>query len=178
MASKGPGPFITEGYPVAPAISALIATSWPLKFFRAGLRSEEYGAWEGWPDFDPNANTTILDMRLVRFGIGYSPKTTAVIISMIVMSAYCVYVLSYLVYSAISGISSDSWDSISEMVGLALNSKCPEFLGHTSSGLDTMAFFKEPVSIRTLQDEKLELVFENETENKRMYRRVTMNKAY
>jgi len=178
VAPEGPGPFITDGYPVASALSALIATSWPLKFIKAGLRSEEDGKWEGWPDFDPNANTTILGLRLVRVGTGYSPETTAVIVSMIVLSLYCLYVLYYLVYSAVSGISSDSWDSISEMVGLALNSKCPDFLGRTSSGLDTMAFFKESVSIRALRDEKLELVFENDIENKRLYKRVVLNKAY
>ncbi|KAL8703205.1 MAG: hypothetical protein Q9225_008123 [Loekoesia sp. 1 TL-2023] len=78
---------------------------------------------------------------------GLAPKFTAVILLI-----YCTLVITHLVYAAVSGISSTSWDSITELVVLAVNSSPSLQLRNTCAGVHQMAVFRLPVRILTSKD--------------------------
>jgi len=83
---------------------------------------------------DPK-NSTILKFDFFASGKGYYAQTVPIILALVVLVTYCVFSLSYVVYSVVSGVSSNSWDTIAEITALALNSKRPDYLGYTSAGL-------------------------------------------
>ncbi|KAL8735024.1 MAG: hypothetical protein Q9166_001149 [cf. Caloplaca sp. 2 TL-2023] len=94
------------------------------------------------------------------FGLeGIAPKlTTAVIL------IYCALVVAHCCYAAISGVSSTSWDSITEMVALAVNSSPTIQLRNTCAGISQMGVFQLPIRVLTKKeagedDDHLELIF-------------------
>jgi len=91
--------------------------------------------------------------------IGYAFESIPSKIATVVICVYCFYVLMSIIVSIIVGISSNSWDSVSEITALALNSTPPSHLGPISAGLNTLRVFQEPVGIFTSEKDNLELVF-------------------
>ncbi|KAL8711693.1 MAG: hypothetical protein Q9220_003864 [cf. Caloplaca sp. 1 TL-2023] len=94
------------------------------------------------------------------FGLeGAAPKLTAA-----VLLIYCALVVGHILYAAISGVSSTSWDSITELVTLAVNSSPTLHLRNTCAGVAQMGVFQLPVRILTSRNatddgDHLELVF-------------------
>ncbi|KAI4139601.1 MAG: hypothetical protein L6R39_006202, partial [Caloplaca ligustica] len=78
---------------------------------------------------------------------GIAPKITAVVLLL-----YCAFVVAHFTYSMVSGISSTSWDSISEFLVLAVNSAPSIQLRNTCAGIQQMAVFQIPVRILTSRD--------------------------
>lgn len=89
----------------------------------------------------------------------YNSNDITVRLSLAVIFAYVVVVLSYLSYSLSTGHSGTSWASIADLVALALNSQRPESLMNTSVGIETLDVFRKPVKIRVAGDSSCELVF-------------------
>ncbi|KAK8232083.1 hypothetical protein HDK90DRAFT_526272, partial [Phyllosticta capitalensis] len=96
--------------------------------------------------------------------LAYSTKDLPVQLSLAVLATYVAYVLAFIIYTlGFSRSASFAWDSISELVALALLSKPPEkSLRNTRAGIETVELFKQHVHIRVVEDEKLELVFKDE----------------
>ncbi|KAF2111330.1 hypothetical protein BDV96DRAFT_649895 [Lophiotrema nucula] len=112
-------------------------------------------------------------------GFGYDITGTPVILALTVLGLYCVFVLGHLIDVLLRGRTSNALDSPAELVTLALQSRYPEHLGHTSVGIETMATLREPVGIRVNEEERLELVFKNDAgQEGRELRKVEPNKAY
>ncbi|KAL8947621.1 MAG: hypothetical protein Q9222_006119 [Ikaeria aurantiellina] len=94
------------------------------------------------------------------FGLeGVAPKLTAA-----VLLIYCALVVGHILYAGISGVSSTSWDSITELVTLAVNSSPSIQLRNTCAGVAQMGVFQLPVRILTSRNatddgDHLELVF-------------------
>lgn len=66
-----------------------------------------------------------------------------------------------------------------ELVALALQSKKPDDLGHTSVGIDFLDTFDKSVGIRFNGDNELELVFAKDRDlESRDLRKIQRNKAY
>ncbi|KAL8682702.1 MAG: hypothetical protein Q9186_001298 [Xanthomendoza sp. 1 TL-2023] len=82
------------------------------------------------------------------FGLdGIAPKLTAAVLLL-----YCALVMVHVVYTLTSGVSSTSWDSITEMMALAVNSNPTKHLRNTCAGVAQMAIFQLPVRILTNKD--------------------------
>ena len=80
--------------------------------------------------------------------------------SVLILLIYCTLAISHIVYLLWSGISSGSWDTISEITTLAMNSKRTDVLHNTGAGIDTIAVFQENVQVMA-RGEHLEFVFQD-----------------
>lgn len=159
-------------------------------------------AWEGQ---DPDTQTAILkgyersqlkgsaevtpfSIVTTNYGFGYGIRDTSTQLSLAVITAYCLIVVTYVGYIIATGLISIAWSSPTELVMLALQSREPSNLGHVSVGIDSTETLRRNVGIRVSQveikgtgeaREKLELVFEEDDENeKRGLMKVVRNRAY
>ena len=57
-----------------------------------------------------------------------------------------------------------SWDQITELIALAINSKSTNRMKNTSAGIETWGTWREIVAVRETHDGHLEMVFGDETE--------------
>lgn len=122
---------------------------------------------------------TAVDITTTIYGYGYGTTSTSVLLSIAVITTYCIITITYIAYILITGSTSTAWNSGIELVALALQSKRPSHLGHTSTGIDAMHTFRESVGIRVNTDDELELVFANDRDTgTRQLRKIERNKAY
>lgn len=130
------------------------------------------------PGFD-TVNTTAYKFTLTDYGYGYGSRSKSVYLAMIVITTYCIVTILYLIYTITTGSTSTAWNSGIELVMLALQSRKPDHLGHTSVGIDSVKTFSESVGIRVNTDDQLELVFEHDGEfRKRGLSKIQWNKEY
>lgn len=99
-------------------------------------------------------------------GCAYSIDGIFTTLAIVVMFAFCVLAIAHAVYLAVSGVSSNAWNSAAEVVALAMNSSPTTYLHNTSAGIIGVNTFKTSVRIlakgRDVQREHLELVFGDE----------------
>lgn len=134
---------------------------------------------------DPGASKDWVKLRVdssvegYAFSIdGIAPKLTAA-----VLLTYCAFVISHLCYAIISGVSSTSWDSIAELVSLAVNSSPTSQLRNTCAGITQMSVFRLPVRILTTKDawneeDHLELVYGGVDDSAAKRSRIRENHEY
>ena len=94
------------------------------------------------------------------------------------MLAYCILVLAHLIYSAISGVSSTAWDSVAELVALAMNSSPTEALQNTCAGIVGRKAYETHVRVMKTSDKHLELVFGEVKDPNADVSRLVMNEKY
>ena len=109
---------------------------------------------------------------------GLAPKLTGTILLI-----YCFITIIHVLYSLLSGVSSTSWDSISEFMVLAVNSSPTDKLRNTCAGIISMNVFKLPVRVLRSKDEPdddehLELVFGSVDESVAKKTRINENQRY
>lgn len=127
---------------------------------------------------DPSKLTQI-PVQQYRYGYGYDSSSVPVQLSLAVLLLYCIIALLYIIFTLFTGRTASSWDTFSELLMLGVHSRAPAHLDNTSVGIDTLATFREPVSIRINEENKAELVFEKDAETmKRRLRNVVQNEAY
>jgi hypothetical protein len=136
---------------------------------------------------DPTSYTSFRITRL-NTGYGYGGTGTSTQLSLAVIIAYCVITIAYVAYIIVTGHTSVAWNSATELMILALQSKEPNDLGHVSVGIDSMDTLRRSVGIRVntveIADtgehmEKLELVFEHDVQDEgKGIRKVERNRAY
>ena len=85
-------------------------------------------------------------------GYAFSLDGLAAKLTASVLVIYCTLVVAHFIYAAVSGISSTSWDSITEFLVLAVNSAPSIRLRNTCAGVHQMGVFQLPVRILTSQD--------------------------
>ena len=100
-----------------------------------------------------------------------------------VLLIYCLMAILHIVYAGTSGISSTSWDSIGEVIALAMNSTPTTKLRNTCAGITDPFIYKLPVRIMTRQDaegegEHLELVFDDVDEEEAVSNSIKANRVY
>ncbi|KAL9597630.1 MAG: hypothetical protein Q9219_005013 [cf. Caloplaca sp. 3 TL-2023] len=116
-------------------------------------------------------------------GYAYNTLTTPPRLAIALLTVYCLLVLGYMVYIGISGISSNSWDSIAEVTALAINSTPTARLRNTCAGISELHIFKLPVRILVSKDkegegEHLELVLGQVDEDTVKEKTVVPNRTY
>lgn len=125
---------------------------------------------------DPESLAQI-QWTLYENGYGYNTSPITVKLSLAVVILYLLLAGTYLVCTLVTGYAATSWDSVAELVALALNSQRPNTLVNTSVGIDTLETFRKPVHIRVNQEDSLEVVFE-ESVGTATYSAVVANKRY
>lgn len=86
-------------------------------------------------------------------GYGYGPNILAVKLSLAVLFAYCLVTLAHIAYSIWTGVSSSSWDSLPEIVALAIDSPAAGELNNTGAGVETIKAYRHSVRIAEVIEE-------------------------
>lgn len=114
------------------------------------------------PDWNNLDALTRQEMVTYRSVHTYSSKSTTVQLSLAVIAIYCLVTIVYLGAVAWTGVTGHSWDSIGELITLALNSRTPQHPKNVSVGIETLATYKEMVSIQANDEDRLELRFHDD----------------
>lgn len=119
------------------------------------------------------------EMKTTVNGYGYG-ITTATILSSIVLLLYSAIAMLFIVYSTCFARSTSSaWESISEVIALAMKSTPAAALHNTGAGIHCLKTLKEKIRIRVNDDKQLQMVFLGEDTDEREYlKRVTPNESY
>lgn len=154
-----PNPIITDRYVSYSSDSGYNMENGSMSIF--------YGTWTAFP------------AQVFSTGYGYGSISTTVILSLVILSLYCLTTLIYLSILIVTRKVSTAWASPLEFALLALRSRNGDFLGHTSAGVESVSTFRQPVGIRVNDSDGLELVFANDQNvNHMTFRKVEPNKEY
>jgi hypothetical protein len=80
-------------------------------------------------------------------GLAYATRGLPIKVAITILAIYIVVALVHFIYACVSGLSSTSWASISEVTALAINSPPTEDLQGTCAGIEDMGIFRIPVRI-------------------------------
>ncbi|KAL8655301.1 MAG: hypothetical protein Q9210_000969 [Variospora velana] len=116
-------------------------------------------------------------------GYAYNVMTTPPRVAIAILTAYLLLVVGHTLYSGITGISSNCWDTIAEVTALAVNSTPTAALRNTCAGISEFHIFKLPVRVLVSKDEEgegehLELVFGPTNEQNLEERTIKANRTY
>jgi hypothetical protein len=97
-------------------------------------------------------DSTRLEMHAAVNGYGYGIDT-ATVLSCTALIVYSSIAMVYVIYSTCSNwTTSDSWESIPELIALSLNSGKTLALENTGAEISTFGFLRRPVNIGVKQD--------------------------
>jgi hypothetical protein len=102
-------------------------------------------------------NSTKFTMHTTANGYAYSIRGSAAKFAMSVLLFHTFIALCHWVYMSYSKQSSTSWESIAELVALAMNSRPSEVFANTGAGIDCGELFKDQTQVVERGD-RLELV--------------------
>ena len=112
-------------------------------------------------------------------GYGWNLDGIPIKIALPILLLYCVYALSYSLYTLFTGRSSNTWRSISDLTALAMNSTPTSALKNTSCGVGLTDTYRKLVSVREVEKHKrLEFVFKQDEDNAGSYKRVVVGRGY
>ncbi|KAJ5272478.1 hypothetical protein N7478_007603 [Penicillium angulare] len=103
-------------------------------------------------------NMTRFTMTATANGYAYGLSGATSIASMVVLLVYCAMTIPHTVFVWWTGWTSSSWDSIPELVALALQSSPTDVLKNTGAGISTAAVFREKVQVLDVR-RRLRLTF-------------------
>lgn len=103
-------------------------------------------------------NSTKFTMRASANGYAYNNKGSAQRFAMTILCLYAVIAVGHWVYLGWSRESSSSWDSIAELVALAMSSTPSTDLTNTGAGIDSFQVFQNQTQVID-RDGHLELAF-------------------
>ena len=101
----------------------------------------------------------VFEIKNSVLGWTYTAQETTTKLAITVMLTYCALVLAHIIYSTISGVSSTAWDSVAELVALAMNSSPSEILQNTCAGIIGRRAYQTQVRVLKTSEKHLELVF-------------------
>ncbi|KAI9787920.1 MAG: hypothetical protein M1835_002597 [Candelina submexicana] len=130
----------------------------PSKYFSFGRGGTAFTLPE-----DITGPTARFTMEASVKGYAYSSRGTPAKVAIGLMILYCIVAILHYIYLCMTGISSSSWDSISEITTLAMNSKPTGALRGTSAGIDTLEVFKKRVRIVVADENHLEMTFQDDS---------------
>lgn len=121
-----------------------------------------------------------MEFKVFRSEYGYNSESVPVRLALVVFGVYVLVTAMHVVYTFATAETGTSWDSVADLLMLALNSRRPPpEVGPTSVGADSIATFREPVNVRINERNTAELVFEkDESDDKERLTRVQRNRAY
>jgi hypothetical protein len=143
-----------------------------------GNYTMEYGGNET-NSLSLTADKHVFERRSTLYAYGYTTNSTSVRLALAVILAYCIVTIAFLIYILVTGYTSTAWNSAIELVALALQSRNPEYPGHTAVGIDSLHTLNQGVGIRVNKDDELELVFASDRDlDSRGLRKIERNVVY
>lgn len=103
-----------------------------------------------WRDLNSiGTNNYSLNVRLkqYRLGHGYGANNLTVSMSLFILTLYSAVALTHFIYLAWTGFHSSTWDSVSKVVALAVNSQSAYELHKTCAGIRQTQVCANPVRI-------------------------------
>lgn len=120
----------------------------------------------------------MFELESLVYGWQYSAREITTKLAIAVMLTYCILVVAHLIYSAISGVSSTAWVSVSELVALAMNSSPTEALQNTCAGIVGRKAYETHVKVLRTSEKHLELVFGEIKDPNADITKLVMNEEY
>jgi hypothetical protein len=143
-----------------------------------GNYTTEYGGNET-NSLSLTVNKSVFERRSTLYAYGYTTNSTSVRLALAVILAYCIVTIAFLIYILVTGYTSTAWNSAIELVALALQSRKPEYPGHTAVGIDSLHTLNQGVGIRVNKDDELELVFASDRDlDSKGLRKIERNVVY
>ncbi|RYP02185.1 hypothetical protein DL764_005902 [Monosporascus ibericus] len=100
-----------------------------------------------------------IPVSMSRDELGYSLTSTPVKVAVVALSLYSALAVGFVAHTLVTGVSSSAWDSIAELVALALNSERPVEVENATAGIEAIRTMAEGVAMREGEGGRLELVF-------------------
>jgi hypothetical protein len=137
-----------------------------------------------------------LEVNTQVVGLAYATRGLPIKLAIVILAMYIAVAFVHFIYTCVSGFSSTSWHSISEVTALAVNSPPTEELQGTCAGIEKIGIFRIPVRILAARgnagvaeteavpqdvpkkEEHLELVFGDVDRKVTARHRITANKKY
>ena len=141
---------ITNGLALTGGSRALEGNiSWATIGNNFGIDGRKWVRGEGIFSVDPveSEHWVKLEVNSQVVGLVYATRGLPIKIAITILSIYIAMALLHFIYSCVSGFSSTSWHSISEVTALAMNSPPTEDLQGTCAGIETLEIFRIPVRI-------------------------------
>jgi hypothetical protein len=130
-------------------------------YFRAYDEVRIYPSTFNWTD--PAALERFVVHRL-QSEYGFDSDASTVRLSLTVVFLYVCVTSVFTLYSLFTEQTATSWNSIVKVMVLALNSQRTNVLRNTSVGIGILSTFRQPVSVRVIEHDSLELVFSDGNE--------------
>lgn len=127
--------------------SDLNCTDWCKQFLPLASYTMSYGGNAFNISNAEKAASTQLGMLADAQGLAYNPRGSAAKFAMFALLLYVCIALGHLVYTVWNRETSSSWDSISELVALAVRSDQSERLVNTGAGINSLANFKHRTQV-------------------------------
>ena len=141
--------------------------SWCDQMMPANGRHMGDGGSVFWLNGTQRSSSSRLRMHAQAEGYAYSPEGLTTKLAIAVLLLYCVLALGHWAYLCLAGESSTSWDTTSEVVALAMNSRQADALYNTGAGIETLKVFRDNVRIVSA-GERVELSFSEEPDQERL----------
>ena len=121
------------------------------------------------------AECLTLQISRMAYGWAYMIDSVFIKLGIAVMFGYCLLTFGHFVFAIITGISSSAWDSVTEIIALAMNSSPTEALQNTCAEITGKRPFQTIVRIRETSVGHLELLFEEESDYKMQTSELKLN---
>jgi hypothetical protein len=139
---------------------------WGGSWCKAIMPRNEFGNGKSIYNLPPNfdkSKAAHFTLHATINGYAYNSSGRATILSCVVLICYCVMVIVHMLFSMRIGLCSQAWDTVSEVVALAMQSRPTEKLRNTCAGIVSKTTFTHLVRVRRTGEvgEHLELLFED-----------------
>ena len=155
--------FVLSGF-LAMAMSELHSGTFTTEYGNSSDKEEVLSKW-GQYTFGggPSPNDThYINTTLWISGPMYTLTDVPIKLAVTVLLIYILFTLTSIVYFFINNVSSTSWDSVSELTALALNSERPSSIGNTSVGIDRLQTYRHPIGVKAKNGKWLQIVFQGD----------------
>ncbi|KAL8651593.1 MAG: hypothetical protein Q9226_004637 [Calogaya cf. arnoldii] len=138
------------------------------KVYKLGNLNADEPQW--WPqdqnfgDYANDQGWTQLEFTVRRYGYGWGfggTLTKAAAVVLVLQALLGLLHIAIIIYGdGMNSWSTNSWSTLGEMLALAINSRFSDRMWGTAAGIKNKRTWREPVKIREMKDEHLELVLD------------------
>ena len=86
-------------------------------------------------------------LSYLRSGYGYAANNPSIQLALAILFAYGIIAIAHIAFSLYTGFCSSAWDSLPEVVALALTSRPPAELQNTCAGIQSIKVFEHRVRV-------------------------------
>ncbi|KAK4693661.1 hypothetical protein P7C71_g3780, partial [Lecanoromycetidae sp. Uapishka_2] len=102
----------------------------------------------------PGSNYVTQHMDCEVFGYGWYTSSVSDYLAICIVVAYMFIAMSYTIWVVfVTGVTSSSWDTVTELLALALQSPVSETLSGSGAGVERLATYKRLVRLRVRREE-------------------------